>query len=142
MSQQRGGMRGDELGVMVPFGGSGSEKDLFRPPKGIDEISPASSVLIRGRIRPELSGHYGLAATLAGNHIPTLAFIANMINANLGVMGYARHEYLMGITRMLVPSSMPGYRMSGGGVGGGGNGQHHERSQGKGDKDKRRGDDE
>jgi len=138
MSQQRGGMRGDELGVMVPFGGSGSEKDLFRPPKKVEEISPASALFIRGRIRADLAGLYGLAATLAGDHEPTLAFLANMVNANLGVSGYARHEYLMGVTRMLVPSAMPTYRPSSG-VAAGGNG--HDRPHGKG-KDRKQEDDE
>jgi hypothetical protein len=140
MSMQRGGMRGDDLGTMVPLGGSGSEKELFRPPKGIDELSPASGVLIRGRIRLDLAGYYGLAATLAGNHKPTLAFIANMVNANLGVNGYARSEFLMGLSRMLVPSSMPSYRMSSGADGG--NGHRQEKPSNKGGKGKHIEDDE
>lgn len=140
MSMQRGGMRGDELGVMVPFGGSGSEKDLFRPPKGIEEISPASGVFIRGRIRDDLVGYYGLAATLAGGHQHTLAFLANLVNARLGVNGYARAEYLMGISRMLVPSAMPQYRPQYR-PDGGNNGHGYERQQGKG-KDRKTEDDE
>lgn len=128
---QRGGMRGDDIGTVVPIGGSGSEKELLRPPKRIEEISPASALFIRGRIRPDLAGLYGLAATLAGNHEPTLAFLANMVDANLGVNGYARHEFLMGLSRMLVPSAMPQYKP-------GGNGHSQERPPGKGGKGKDR----
>jgi hypothetical protein len=141
MSQQRGGMRGDDLGTMVPLGGSGSEKELFRPPKDIERISPASGMFIRGRIRPDLAGLYGLAATLAGDHEHTLAFLANMVNANLGVSGYARHEFLMGLSRMLVPSAMPQYRPGGGGNGHG-QGQGQERSPNRGGKGKHIEDDE
>jgi hypothetical protein len=134
MSMQRGGMRGDELGVMVPLGGSGSEKELFRPPKRIEDISPASAMFIRGRIREDLAGLYGLAATLAGDHQPTLAFLANMTNVRLGVNGLARSEFLMGLSRMLVPTSMPTAGRSG-------NGHSHEKPPGKG-KDRKNEDDE
>lgn len=129
MSQQRdrGGMRGDDLGVMVPLGGSGSEKELLRSTKHIATISPASEMFIRGRIREDLAGLYGLAATLAGDHEPSLAFLANMTNSRLGVNGYARHEFLMGLSRMLVPSAMPQYR-----PGSGDNGHNHDRPGGKG----------
>ena len=139
MSQQRGGMRGDDLGTMVPLGGSGSEKELLRGTKRTAEISPASDMFIRGRIREDLAGLYGLAATLCGNHEHSLAFLANMTNARLGVNGYARHEFLMGLSRMLVPSAMPQYRRAG--DSGDGNGHHHDRPPGK-RKDRKQEDDE
>jgi len=107
MSMQRGNTRGDDLGVMVPLGGSGGEKEMIRFNKEVERMAPAASTLIRGRIRENVRGLYGLAASLAGNHEPTQAFIANMIAAGLGESGFARSEFLMGLSRMLVPTSMP-----------------------------------
>ena len=100
-------MRGDDLGTMVPLGGSSGAKELLRLPKQVEQDSPASGIFIRGRIREDLAGLYGLAATLGGNHKPTLSFLAYMSSARLGVNGLARNEYSMAHTGMLVPSAMP-----------------------------------
>jgi len=99
--------RGDELGTWAPIGGSGGEKELIRFPRDVENLAPAAATLMRGRIRDDLRGLYGLAASLAGDHKPTLAFIANMAGAGLGVNGFARNEYLMGLVRMISPASMP-----------------------------------
>lgn len=109
MSAQRGQGwgRGDDLGTWAPIGGSGGEKELMRLPSDVEKKAPAASVLMRGRTPEKLRGLYGLAASLAGNHEPTLIFIANMIGAAIGERGLARSEYNMALTRMLVPGSMP-----------------------------------
>jgi hypothetical protein len=136
MSQQRGGMRGDELGVMVPFGGGNSAKEMIRPPKEVTERSPAAGILNRGNIRPDLYGLYALAATLAGTHKPTLSFLDNFTNAGLGVLGRARREFLMADAKMLVPQWASAERA---GVYMGGNG--HDRPPGK-DKNRKHEDEE
>lgn len=109
MSEERGQGwgRGDRFGTWAPIGGSGGEKELIRLPQDIEKLTPAASVLLRGRTPEKLRGLYGLAASLAGNHQPTLAFIANMVSAHLGERGLARSEYNMALARMLVPTSMP-----------------------------------
>lgn len=109
MSEQRdqGRGRSDGIGTWAPVGSSGAAKDLFRFPKEIENVAPAATVLLRGRIPEKLRGHYGLVASLAGNHLPTLAFIANMQAAALGLRGLARAEYEMALAGMLVPTSMP-----------------------------------
>lgn len=107
MNRGQGWGRGDDLGTWAPIGGSGGEKELIRLPSDVEKKAPAASVLMRGRTPEKLRGLYGLAASLAGNHEPTLIFIANMVGAALGVRGLARSEYNMALARMLVPSSMP-----------------------------------
>ena len=99
--------RGDGIGTWAPVGSAGGEKELIRLPGDVEKKAPAASVLMRGRTPEKLRGLYGLAASLAGDHEPTLIFIANMVGAALGVRGLARSEYNMALTRMLVPTSMP-----------------------------------
>lgn len=105
--RQQGGYRSDELGTTAPLGHSGGEKELLRLPSEAEKTAPAAATMARARIQEKLRGHYGLAASLAGDHKPTLAFIYNMMGAGLGVGGFARNEYLMGLSRMPVPSAMP-----------------------------------
>lgn len=108
MSEQRRDYgRSDSIGTWAPVGSSGAEKDLFRFPQEVEKVAPAATVMLRGRIPEKLRGHYGLIASLAGNHPPTLAFIANMQAASLGLRGLARAEFEMALARMLVPTSMP-----------------------------------
>lgn len=104
---QGGFRRGDELGTYSPLGGSGGEKELIRLPLEAEKLAPIAGTLTRSRIKEKLRGYYGLAASLAGDHKPTQAFIINMMAAGLGEGGFARNEYLMGLSRMLVPTAMP-----------------------------------
>ena len=92
---------------MVPLGGSSGAKELLRLPSEIEKAHPIAGVLLRGRTSANLAGHYGLVATLAGDHKPTAAFIGYMCAARLGIDGLARNEYSMAHTGMLVPSAMP-----------------------------------
>ena len=107
MNRGQGFGRGDDLGTWAPIGGSAGAKELLRLPSDIEKKAPAAAVLMRGRTPEKLRGLYGLAASLAGNHEPTLIFIANMVGAALGVRGLARSEYSMAHVGMLVPTSMP-----------------------------------
>lgn len=119
MSMQRGQGwgKGDELGTWAPIGGSGSEKELIKFPGDAEKLAPVAGTLLRSRISEKLRGYYGLAASLAGDHKPTQAFIINMSAAGLGVSGFARNEFLMGLSRMLVPSAMPSHQTGGDGHG-------------------------
>lgn len=111
MSMQRGqgGGRSDNLGTWAPIGGSSGANKLIELPSDAEKLAPVAGTLLRSRISEKLRGYYGLAASLAGDHKPTLAFITNMSAAGLGVQGFARNEFLMGISGMLVPGSMPAY---------------------------------
>lgn len=81
MAMQRGYGRGDELGTWAPIGSSGGEKELIRLPPEAEKLAPIAGTLTRSRIQEKLRGYYGLAATLAGDHKPTQAFIINMMAA-------------------------------------------------------------
>ena len=107
---QYGGRQQDDIGTMAVLGGSGNEKLLIQLPSEAEKLAPVANTLLRSRISEKLRGYYGLAATLAGDHKPTLAFITNMSAAGLGVEGFARNEFLMGLSRMLVPSAMPSHQ--------------------------------
>lgn len=113
-SRRQGWGRSDELGTWAPVGGSGGEKELIRLPNEAEKLAPIAGTLTRSRINKELRGYYGLAASLAGNHKPTQAFIVNMMAAGLGEGGFARNEFLMGLARMLVPTAMPTQHYFGG----------------------------
>ena len=117
MMRGQGFGRGDELGTWAPIGGSGGEKELIRLPSDAEKLAPVAGTLLRSRISEKLRGYYGLAASFAGDHKPTQAFIIYMSAAGLGVSGFARNEYLMGLARMPVPSAMPVYQLGGDGQG-------------------------
>jgi len=107
MSVNRGWGKQDELGTFAPLGGSGSEKELIRLPSEAEKLAPLAGTLIRSRIQEKLRGYYGLAATLIGDNPQGQAFVINMMGAGLGEGGFARNEFLMGLSRMLVPTAMP-----------------------------------
>lgn len=111
MMRNPGSGRHDDLGTFAPIGGSGSEKELLRLSSEAERLAPVAGTLVRSRISEKLRGYYGLAASLAGDHKPTQAFITNMSAAGLGVNGFARNEFLMGLSRMLVPSAMPTHQI-------------------------------
>lgn len=111
MQRQQSGGRYDDLGTYAPIGGASGAKELIRLPSDADKLAPIAGTLLRSRISAKLRGYYGLAASLAGDHKPTQAFIINMSAAGLGVEGFARNEFLMGLSGMLVPTSMPAYRV-------------------------------
>lgn len=111
MMRGQGHGRGDELGTWAPISGSSGEKELIRLPQKAEDLAPVAATLLRSRISEKLRGYYGLAASLAGDHKPTQAFITNMSAAGLGVNGFARNEFLMGLSRMLVPSAMPAHQI-------------------------------
>jgi len=107
MSQQGYG-RGDNLGTWAPIGSSGSERDLIRMPQKAGQLAPLADMFVRSRIlKDRLPGYYGLAASLIGNWEPGQAWIINMQAAALARGGFARNEFLMGLSKMLVPSAMP-----------------------------------
>ena len=106
MSQQGG--RGDNLGTWAPISSGGTERDLIRLPQKATGLAPLADTFVRSRIlKDRLPGYYGLAASLIGNWEPGQAWIINMQAANLARGGFARNEFLMGLSRMLVPSAMP-----------------------------------
>lgn len=131
MSTQRGQGwgRNDDLGTFAPIGGSSGAKELIRLPSDADKLAPIAGTLLRGRTREKLRGYYGLAASLAGDHKPSQAFIINMTAAGLGQEGFARNEFMMGLVGMLVPTSMPAYHAGNDGQGyaGSGNGRNQRR---------------
>lgn len=112
--QGRGYGRGDGIGTWAPIGGSGDEKKLIELPAEAEKLAPLAGTFIRSRIKEKLRGYYGLAASLAGDHKPTQAFIINMMGAGLGESGFARNEFLMAIAKMVVPTAMPVQNQYGG----------------------------
>ncbi len=135
MMRGQGFGRGDELGTWAPIGGSGGEKELIRLPGDAEKLAPVAGTLLRSRISEKLRGYYGLAASLAGDHKPTQAFIIYMSAAGLGVSGFARNEFLMGLSRMPVPSAMPAYQLGGDGQGKRANIAGHSRKERKEEED-------
>lgn len=105
--QQRGYYRGDELGTYAPLGSPSGERELIRLPGEAEQLAPLAGTFVRSRIKEKLRGHYGLAASLIGNHKGGQAFLIYMQAVGLGEGGFARNEFLMGLARMPVPSAMP-----------------------------------
>jgi hypothetical protein len=101
MAQFGGGWRHDDTGVIAPFGGHGGEKELLR--KGKD----TAETMARARLTPQEGSLLALARSIAGDDEGTDQFIDNMSMASVGEYGFGRTEYNMGLTRMMVPSSMP-----------------------------------
>ena len=112
VNQQRGSwssgnMRGDDLGLQVPFGGSSGEKELIRLPKELERLALSANTILRGRFSKEVGTLLAVANSIAGDDDGTKGFTANLAAASMAEGGLARSEYLMGLARMLVPSSMP-----------------------------------
>ena len=102
-----GNVRWDDLGVQVPFGSSSGEKELIRLPKELEKLATSANTILRGRLSKEVGTLLALLNIIAGDDDGTKAFTANIIAASMAEGGLARSEYLMGLARMLVPSSMP-----------------------------------
>jgi len=98
---QDSGWRSDGTGVIAPFGGHGGEKELLRKGKDVVET------MARGRLSPMEMSYLALAKSIAGDDKGTDQFIENMCMGSVGEYGFGRTEYNMGLTRMMVPSSMP-----------------------------------
>lgn len=110
--QRRQGWSGDDMGTLVPLGGSSGAKELIRLPGKAEELAPISGTLLRARFNKDrLSGYFGLAASLGGSHPGVQAFLINMAAAGLGEKGFARNEFSMAHVGMLVPSAMPRYEV-------------------------------
>lgn len=102
MAQYGSGWRNDpDTGVISPFGSHGGEKELLRKGKDVAET------MARGRLSPIEVSLLALAKSIAGGDKGTDQFIENMCMASAGEYGFARADYLMGLARMPVPSSMP-----------------------------------
>lgn len=103
-----GGWRRDNAGMMAPVGGSAGEKELLRLPKELENLATLANTIMRGRLSKELWPRLALLSTIAGpNHARTKIFIANIVAGSMAEKGLARNEYLEGLVRMLVPTSMP-----------------------------------
>lgn len=112
MQRRQSGWHGDDMGTLVPLGGASGAKELIRLPGKAEELAPISGTLLRSRFNKDrLSGYFGLAASLGGDHPGVQAFLINMAAAGLGEKGFARNEFSMAHVGMLVPSAMPRYEV-------------------------------
>ena len=102
-----GNVRFDELGTMVPFGGGSGEKELIRLPKELEKLATSANTILRGRLSKEVGTLLALLNVIGSDDDGTKSFTGLIIAATMAEGGLARSEYLMGLARMLVPSSMP-----------------------------------
>lgn len=102
-----GNMQGDPLGLLVPSGGSGLEKELIRLPRELEKLATSANTILRGRLSREVGTLLALLNIIGGDDDGTKSFTALIIAASMAEGGLARSEFLMGLARMLVPSSMP-----------------------------------
>lgn len=100
-------MRRDDLGLLVPFGGGGGEKELIKLASGNDPWAVIANIILKGRFVPKQAARLARLATIGRDHEGTKIFIVNQVAASLSEYGFARNEYLMAHARMLVPSAMP-----------------------------------
>lgn len=104
------GWRRDDMGIMVPIGGSSGEKELIRLGKDTDEAIGLANLILRGRFERDEVSKLAEIADIAGEFDVIKRFIAHHVAASLAEKGLARNEYLMGLVRMVVPSVMPSPR--------------------------------